>query len=144
MPPTTEGALGDIAIAVNDQSMHEGRKLHSVGLNDRPSADTVTKDQLLDAIYMLATYAFDHQRKLDYIFKATRGFGGLATPELGVEIANDNARLYNPDPGHNWYERARIAEEIMIRLYREVRDEHEYLLRRTARMGRPPESATAT
>jgi len=90
--------------------------------------DTVRSRDEFD--FMLATFCFDMARRLNYIFKATRGFAASADEALAGEVFADNERI-NAD-GLTWEQRARVAEEIMIRLTGEIEGEHDALIRQAA------------
>lgn len=111
-------ALGGIALAVDVIQTKGQSKLKSV----EPGS--------VDAYYMLAAYVFDLSRKLEYVYKASRQFALQADPALAAEIKKDNEAL--GALGANWKAVAEKAEEILLRLYREIAEEHEILLKLAA------------
>lgn len=112
-------ALGTICLDVDGSQQHEEPKLKSV----KPGSD--------EAFYMLAAFCFDLARKLDYVFKATRAFADYADRDLAGEVKADYDYLYDRRL-KTWRERAERAEEVLLRLYREIGKEHEALLTRAA------------
>ncbi len=114
-----ENCLGDIAIAGNVPVKHESDKLASV----QPNSE--------EGFYMLATYCFDLQRKMEYLFKATQEYAGQARPALAKQIKAHNDSIHAD--GISWQERAKRAQAAMIQLYLEVRADHEKALSGAAR-----------
>lgn len=112
-------ALGGIALAVDDIKVRLNPKLKSV----EPGS--------VDGFYLLAAYVFDVARKLEYVYKATRVFALQADPALAAQIQRDNKAI--EATGMRWKEAAEKAEEILLRLYREIGEEHEQLLNLVAR-----------
>jgi hypothetical protein len=100
-----------------------GPKQHTAKL------DSVTVGQP-DSIYMLAAYCFDLTRRLQYLAKVARPLVDHIPPDIAREIIADNERI-NED-GISWEERARRAEEIMIRLHREAGSGWDRALREAA------------
>lgn len=140
--PTNDGApldvrtaLAGMYFATNGQDLQDNRKLpeHKRKPKDAPRTDI---DELWDAFYMVATYCFTLQRKMEYICKFTREFVGderLDDPKIraaAMEILEDKRELDAQGP--DWRARAETAEEIIIRLYKEIGEEHADLLRRAA------------
>jgi|SRR5882724_6045114 len=119
---STESDLGAICLAVDGVQIRRASKLKSV------------KPGSVDGFYMLATYAFDLARKMEYVYKATREFARQADPKLAAEIKRDNDAL--DALGTDWKARAEKAEEIILRLYNEIGEEHEKLLEQVAGKGR--------
>lgn len=119
---STESDLGGICLAVNGVKIKRKSKLKSV----EPGS--------IDAYYMLATYAFDLARKMEYIYKATREFARRADPALAAEIKQDNDAL--DALGADWKASAEKAEEILLRLYQQIGEEHEKLLEQVAAKAR--------
>jgi hypothetical protein len=85
----------------------------------------------VEAFYMVATFCFDLQRKLEYMCKATLEYESRMDSGLAREILADNEALQAE--GLSWKQRAELAEEIMLRLYREVGPQHEKGLQRAAK-----------
>ena len=100
-----------------------------IQIKNKSKLDSVTPGSV-EAYYMLAAYVFDLVRKHEYVFKATREFALRADPKLAAEIKRDNESL--DALSGKWEAAARKAEEIMLRLYREVGEEHERLLNQVA------------
>lgn len=84
----------------------------------------------LEAFYLLATYCFDLQRKMEYLYKATRAFGPLGDPAVARQLLEDERRVNAP--GITWKQRALRAEARMLELQREIGREHLELLRSVA------------
>lgn len=124
MPETdlaaVEGALGNICIIADGSQKHGTSKLGSV----QPGS--------VEAYYMVASFCFDLARKMDYVFKATRDFAEHADRELAREIKRDNDSLYD-ESEVGWKELAERGERVLLRLYSEIHEEHEALLKRAAR-----------
>lgn len=116
----TAKALGTISLIADTPPKLQSPKLQSTepGYGDN------------DPVYLALTYCFDLMRRMEYVFKATKAFALSADPELAREIQADNEAI-NRD-GLTWKERSGKAEEIMIRLYTEVGEEHERLLKKSA------------
>ena len=70
-----------------------------------------------EAYYLIATYCFDLERKLEYLTKVARPFAQYMPQDLAQEIDEDTAAI-NAD-GLSWQQRAIAAEAIMIRLHEE-------------------------
>jgi hypothetical protein len=112
-------ALADIAIISERVTKGVTPKLSTV----RPGS--------ADFDFMLATFCFDLARRLNYAFKATRGFAAYADPALASEVLKDNEAINRE--GLTWEQRARAAEEIMLRTTGEIEAEHDRLLREAAK-----------
>jgi hypothetical protein len=106
-----EGALGAIGAAANRPVRRLSPKLSSVEAGS------------VEGFYMLATFCFDLQRKLEYVCKANLDYISRMDPELAREIVTDNETI--GADGLSWRERAERAEEIMLRLHREIGAQHE-------------------
>jgi hypothetical protein len=83
-----------------------------------------------ESFYLLATYCFDLSRKLLYLSKVARPFAEHIPPELAHEILEDNDAINAK--GLTWEERAKVAEKIMLRLYDELADQYEQILKQAA------------
>lgn len=119
---TTARVLGTISL-IGDRPV----KLNSPKLQStEPGTDN-------DLIWLVATYCFDLQRRMEYVFKAAEDFAIHADPDLAREIQADSRSLN--EEGLSWKQRAQRAEAIMIRLYNEVETRHETLLRDVAEGG---------
>lgn len=115
---STESSHGSICVVVD-----------GIQKTGTPKLDSV-KPNSVDAFYMLAAISFDLYRKMEYIFKATREFGLRADSTLAREVLRDNESI--SDAGTSWEAIARKTEEIMLRLYREIYEDHERLLKQAA------------
>lgn len=71
-----------------------------------------------ESFYLLATYCFDIQRKLEYMYKATRAFARHGDPKLARQLLADERRINAP--GLSWKQRALRAEARMLELQREI------------------------
>ncbi|MGH7702712.1 MAG: hypothetical protein ACREMO_06435 [Gemmatimonadales bacterium] len=116
---TEATALGSIALLADKPVKLNSPKLQSTV----PGTDN-------DPVYLALTYCFDLMRRMEYIFKATESFALQGDPELARAIEVDNETLNAADL--TWKQRAERAQGIMIRLYEEVGDRHDALLRRVA------------
>ncbi len=102
------------------------------GFTDKLASVEVGKPE---SYYMLATYCFDLERKLEYLTKVTLRFAEHIPPELAHEILEDNEAINAK--GLKWEERAKNAEKIMIRLHRDGgEDAHRVLSESADRVGR--------
>lgn len=117
-----ESALGGACLA-----------LDWIQIKRRSKLDSVTPGSI-EAYYMLAAYVFDLARKNEYVYKATREFALRADPKLAAEIKRDNEAL--DALSGKWEAAARKAEDIMLRLYGEIGEEHERLLNQVAEQRR--------
>jgi hypothetical protein len=115
-------ALGDVCIIVDGNLHQRSPKLSSV----EPGS--------AEAFYMVAAFCFDLSRKLDYIFKATRRFAreGYTDADIAREVREDNQTLYG-SRDRSWRELAEESEKIMLRLFREIDEEHRRLLEQATR-----------
>ena len=84
-----------------------------------------------EAFYMLATFCFDLQRKLEYVTKATLKFEAQMDRELAQRIISENDTI-NAE-GLTWRQRAELAETATRKLHEEIGDQHEKGLRQAAR-----------
>lgn len=120
-----ETALGTMALAVDSVQHAKGAKLGSV----EPAS--------LDGFYMLAAFCFDAARKMEYIYKATRRFAEEADPVLAAEIRRDNEAVKAAGgPKGYWKPTAEELEKIVLRLYNEIGEEHDRLLKKVASTAR--------
>ena len=118
-----ESALGSICLLVDSVQHGTSHKLASV----EPGS--------VDGFYMLAAFCFDAARKMEYMFKATRQFAEQADPRLAREIRADNDAVKKAGGGEKnyWKPTAEALEKIMLRLYNEIGNEHDRLLRDAAK-----------
>ena len=86
-----------------------------------------------EAFYLLATYCFDLQRKMEYLYRAARVFGLRGDPAFARDLLNDERRINRA--GLTWKQRAQQAEARMLELQREIGREHLELLKRVAAGG---------
>lgn len=127
MPATdlaaVQRALGNMCLIIDGNQQHEEPKLRSVD----PGS--------VDAYYMLAAFCFDLNRKLHYLFKATREFAreGHTDRAMANEVKRDNDYMYDDPSVKTWKERAERAEKVLLRLYNEIHEEHEKLLQESAK-----------
>ena len=119
---SSDTALGAMSLLADRPIKQLSPKLQSTRSTNRYDPN--------DPVYLALTYCFDLMRRMEYLFKATKGFALSADPQLAREIQRDNATL-NQD-GLTWQRRSELAEEIMVRLYGEIGDEHAKLLKEVA------------
>jgi len=114
-------ALGTICLGVDSVQHARGPKLGSV------------KPGSVESFYMLAAFCFDAARKMEYIFKATRAYAEAGDPALARQIRDDNdaVKRAGGEDG-DWKRTAESLETIILRLYNEIGDEHDRLLRQVA------------
>jgi hypothetical protein len=115
---SVETAIGNVAIISERSVTRQTQKLDSVSIGSPES------------YYMLAAFCFDLSRKVNYLFQATRDFASQADPALARLMMDDNNAI-NED-GLTWEQRARIAEQIMLRSVAELGNQHEQALRAAA------------
>ena len=122
--PSEIAAMG---IAIDGLPIHTGPKLQSVGLDHT------------EALYLLATYCFDLQRKMQYLYRilnrvahrvADQGLEDDKLREIAKELLDDEERLNGPDM--TWRQRAEGMERRMIELHAGIEKDREELLRRFA------------
>ena len=106
MPDNTEAVLGTLCL---------GTRPPPKGLS--PKLASIAEEKLPESFYLLAAYCFDAQRKLLYLSKVARPFAAAIPPDLARQIQLDTERINQPD---TWKQRAQEAEEVMLRLQREL------------------------
>jgi hypothetical protein len=116
--PSVETAIGNLAITTERSVTRQTQKLDSVSVGSPES------------YYMLAAFCFDLSRKVNYMFRATRDFALQADPELAQLMIEDNDAINQE--GLTWEQRARIAEQIMLRSVGELGAQHEQALHAVA------------
>jgi TPP-dependent indolepyruvate ferredoxin oxidoreductase alpha subunit len=106
---------------VDDSHHHEGPKLKTVNPNSP------------EAFYMLAAFCFDLSRKLDYVFLALRRFceGAHTDKRFARRVLRENEEVYRSRD--SWEQAARDTEKVFLRVMREIRNDHQRLLKRMAR-----------
>jgi hypothetical protein len=117
-----EKALGNLALMA-DQSV----KQHSpkLSLPQIKGLDEVTA--------MLATYAFDLARRMEYLYLATAEFGPKGSPKLARRLKKEHARLNQGTvKSVSWQKRARRAQRLLLKVHAEVGAAHDRLLDRVA------------
>jgi len=116
-----ETALGSICLLIDSVQHTRNPKLASV----EPGS--------VKGFYMLAALCFDAARKMEYMFKATRQFAEAADPALAREVLNDNEAVKKAaGRDGDWQKTAEALETIVLRLYNQVGEDHDRLLRRIA------------
>ena len=115
---SVETAIGNLAVTTERSVTRMTQKLDSVSVGSPES------------YYMLAAFCFDLSRKVNYMFRATRDFALQADPELAQLMIEDNNAINQE--GLTWEQRARIAEQIMLRSVAELGDQHERALQAVA------------
>ena len=119
-------------------ALHDaGNALHDIifghkGGTTAPPGGPV-KPNTEEGFYLLATFCFDLERKMEYLYRATRAFALKGDPALARELLADQ-ESFNGD-GLTWKERARRSEARLRELQRLVGPEHERLLREVAKGG---------
>lgn len=122
---TEDTALGTMCLAVDSVQHTKRAKLASV----QPGS--------VEGFYMLAAFCFDAARKMEYIYKATRRFAEQADPKLAQQVLMDNEAVERAGgPKGDWKPTAEALEKIVLRLYNEIGEEHERLLRQVAKGSR--------
>ena len=158
--PSVEETLGSISLLSDTIPKHDTRKLDSGGARLLASAGDLGPDELSGAearaprrqprrrvpsadaggpvrpgtdegFYMLATYCFDLQRKMEYLYKVTRAFALQGDPALARQLLEDERQINGGKL--SWKERALRAEARMLELQEEIGAEHRQLVKRVAR-----------
>jgi hypothetical protein len=121
----TPSEFAAIGIAIDGLPIHTSPKLASV-----------EPDQT-EAYYLLATYCFDLQRKMQYLYRilnrlahrvADQGLEDDRLREIARELLADEERLNGP--GMTWRQRAEGMERRMIELHAAIEKDREELLKR--------------
>jgi hypothetical protein len=101
---------------------------------------TMTKNKLLgikpgsdEAFYLLAAYCFNLSRKLEYFFLAAKEFGLDADRAVVQRLQRDRDELARA--GSEWREIAEKEEELMRRLYDDIKNDYETLWKRVTEGG---------
>jgi hypothetical protein len=121
-----ERSLGNLCLIADRPITHLRRKLPQV----EPGS--------AESFYLCAAYCFDLQRKLEYTYIALRQFAGRADPRLARRLEADESVLNAK--GLTWKQRAQRAERIMLKLYREIGQEHDRTVKRLARQASAPKA----
>jgi hypothetical protein len=96
------------------------------GKSDKLASVTVGSPE---SVYMVATLCFDLYRRLLYMSKPARALREHIPMELAQEILNDDAAINAAD---GWEGRAKAAQEIMLRLHKELSKDWQRALERAA------------
>src|SRR5207237_1023772 len=82
-----------------------------------------------EAMYMLATYCFDAQRKMMLMFKALNAALGatLASQTLAQTVYDQTSALDDPAVT-TWADRAATSEQLMLEVYADVRSAYDTLV----------------
>lgn len=111
-------ALGNMAVLADHSVKQQSPKL---SLPQLDGLDEVTA--------MLVTYAFDLQRRMEYLFLATAEFGPHGSPALAKRLKAEYEYLNEGTvESLPWQERARRAHELLLKLHAEVGPAHERLV----------------
>lgn len=110
---SVNSALGSVAIIVDQIPHMFDNKLKGL----KPGSD--------DAFYMLAAFCFNVSRKLEYFFLATKEFGQDADRAIALRLKRDRDELASA--GTDWHSIAVKEEELMRRIYGEIKDDYEAL-----------------
>jgi hypothetical protein len=121
-------ALGNLAILA-DQSV----KQHS------PKLSLPQFDQLDEVTAFLVTYVFDLQRRMEYLFLALAEFGPAAEPHLARRVKSDFEYVNEGTvESLSWRERAKRAQELLLKIHEEVGPAHHRLLNYVAGVPETP------
>lgn len=110
---SVKSALGSAAIIVDQIPHMSGNKLEGL----KPGSD--------EAFYMLAAFCFNLSRKLEYFFLANREFGNDADRAVVQRLKRDRDELAHT--GRDWRSIAVKEEELMRRIYGEIKDDYDAL-----------------
>lgn len=115
---SANSALGAMAIIVDQIPKMSSNKLKGI----KPGTE--------EAFYLLAAYCFNLSRKLEYFFLAAREFGIDADRAVVQRLKRDRDELARA--GSEWRAIAEKEEELMRRLYDEIKDDYEALWKRVS------------
>lgn len=118
---SVNSALATMGIIVDQIPRMSSDKLKGI----KPGSD--------EAFYLLAAYCFNLSRKLEYFFLATREFGSEADRAVVQRLKRDRDELARA--GTEWRAIAEKEEELMRRLYDEIKDDYEALWKRVTEGG---------
>lgn len=118
---SVNSALGSMSVVVDQIPKMSSNKLKGI----KPGTD--------EAFYLLAAYCFNLSRKLEYFFLAAREFGAEADPAVVQRLKRDRDALARA--GSDWRAIAETEEELMRRLYDDIKDDYDALWRRVAEGG---------
>jgi hypothetical protein len=111
-------ALGNMALMADQSVKQQSPKLSFPQL-----------DGLDEVTAMLVTFAFDLQRRMEYLFLATAEFGPDGSSELARRLREEYAYLNEGTvESVPWQERAKRAHALLLKLHAEVGPEHDRLL----------------
>jgi hypothetical protein len=111
-------ALGNLALMA-DQSVKQ----------QSPKLSLPQLEELDEVTAMLVTYAFDLARRMEYLYLATKEFGLEGSPELARRLKDEGAHLNEGTVDTiPWRERARRAQQLLLKLHAEIADAHHRLL----------------
>jgi hypothetical protein len=113
---SVNSALGAMAIIVDQIPKMTSNKLKGI----KPGSD--------ESFYLLAAYCFNLSRKLEYFFLAAREYGLDADRAVVQRLKRDRDELARA--GSEWRAIAEKEEELMRRLYDEIKDDYEALWKR--------------
>ena len=122
-----EKALGNLALMADQSVKQQSPKLSLPQIRD---LDEVTA--------MLATYAFDLARRMEYLYLATAEFGPEGSPRLARRLRKERALLNEGTvKSISWQKRAQRAQRLLLQAHARVGAAHDRLLDRVAaRRGR--------
>ncbi len=111
-------ALGNLALMADQSVKQQSPKLSFPQL-----------DGLDEVTAMLVTFAFDLQRRMEYLFLATAEFAPEGTPGLARRLKQEYAYLNEGTVDTvPWQERAKRAHELLLKLHAEVGPTHDRVL----------------
>lgn len=117
-----EKALGNLALMADQSVKQQSPKLSLPQING-----------LDDVTAMLATYAFDLARRMEYLYLATAEFGPKGSPKLARRLRKERALLNEGTVKTvSWQKRARRAQSLLLKAHAEVGAAHDRLLERVA------------
>lgn len=117
-----EKALGNLALMADQSVKQQSPKLSLPQING-----------LDDVTAMLATYAFDLARRMEYLYLATAEFGPKGSPKLARRLNKERALLNEGTvESVSWQKRARRAQKLLLKVHAEVGAAHDRLLDRVA------------
>jgi hypothetical protein len=115
-------ALGNLALMADQSVKQQSPKLSLPQIKG-----------LDEATAMLATYAFDLARRMEYLYLATAEFGPEGSPKLARRLKKERAHLNEGTvKSISWQKRAQRAQKLLLKLHAEVGAAHDRLLDKVA------------
>jgi hypothetical protein len=119
---SVERAIGNISLLSNCIPTLEREKLSYVGLA------SVKDPAAKETLYMLAALVFDLQRKMLYLFEATKPYATLADPALARRMQADLDAIASANRRRDYEALAKQLEKMMLAASKEMNDRYHQTL----------------